>query len=93
MFKIIDDYSFFPLTPNLMLSFIQTKSQSTISYQNIDEKFAISFNNKIVENARDWIVSTDRNVLEKLTSRKDFGQNNDTVTFDKIKTMIKGYEY
>jgi len=47
----------------------------------------------IVENARDWIVSTDRNVLEELISRKDFGQYNDTVTFDKIKTLIKGYEY
>lgn len=93
MFKIVDDYSFFPLTPNLMLSFIKTKSQSSINYQNIDEKFAISFNNMIIENARDWIVSTDRNVLEELISRKDFGQYNDTVTFDKIKTLIQGYEY
>lgn len=93
MFKIVDDYSFFPLTPNLMLSFIKTKSQSSINYQNIDEKFAVSFNNMIIENARDWIVSTDRNVLEELISRKDFGQYNDTVTFDKIKTLIQGYEY
>jgi hypothetical protein len=93
MFKIVDDYSFFPLTPNLMLSFIKTKIQSTINYQNIDEKFALSFNNMIIENARDWIVSTDRNVLEELISRKDFGQYNDTVTFDKIKTLIQGYEY
>lgn len=93
MFKIIDDYSFFPLTPNLILSFIKTSNQSTISYKNADEQFVISFNKMIVENARDWIVSTDKKILEDLLSNMDIRDYNDTVTFERLKTLIKGYEY
>lgn len=93
MFKFLDDYSFLPLTPNLILSYIKTSNEPTISYQKADERFVVSFNKMIIENARDWIVSTNRDVLEDLLSKRDFGLHNDTVTFNKIKTLIKGYEY
>ncbi len=93
MFKIVDDNSFLPLTPNLILSFIKTSNEPTISYQKADKKFVISFNKMIVENARDWIVSTDRKFLEDINSDLDNKVNNDTVTFEKLKTLIKGYEY
>jgi len=93
MFKVLDEHSFLPLTPNLILSFNKTSNQPMIRYLKADEKFVNIFNKMIVGNAREWIVSTDRNVLEDLISIKDFGQYNDTLIFDRLTTMFKGYEY
>ena len=93
LLEIVNEVSFFPLTPNILLSFKKADSKSTIDYQKINENFAMTFNQMIIENARDWIVSIDKDELEQIKINNQFDKFDDKVTFKKIKTLIKGYEY
>jgi hypothetical protein len=93
MLDKVDGYSFFPLAPNMLLSFIKAQDKSTINYQNLDDKLAISFNNMIVENGRDWIVSTDRKILDEIRLNFVNSEYNDSLKFEKFKTLLTGYEF
>lgn len=92
LYDVFDDYSFIPLSPYLLLSFRKAQGQSTIIYQAIDDNLANSFNSQIIEAARDWIVSTNKEELEIIMESKDF-EYSDEVIFEEFKTLIHGYEY
>lgn len=93
LFELVDGYNFFPLTPNLLLSFKTTKGNTTIDYQIANSDLVAKFNKIIIENARDWIVSVNNTELEQIRTHNTFDKFNDKVKFDTTKTLINGYEY
>lgn len=93
LFKIVDDYSFFPLTPNKLLSFKKTTNESTINFQKATVDFVDKFNDMITESARDWIVSVQKQDLELISQTKEFKQPVDSVIFNEIDRLLIGYEY
>ncbi|MFV0588833.1 DUF4238 domain-containing protein [Bacteroides reticulotermitis] len=92
LYNVFDGYSFIPLSPYLLLSFRKAQRQSTIIYQDIDDNLVDSFNKQIIEAARDWIVSTNKEELENIMEGRNF-EYSDEVIFEEFKTLIHGYEY
>ncbi|MEA4808703.1 hypothetical protein SDC9_32313 [bioreactor metagenome] len=92
LYNAFDGYSFIPLSPYLLLSFRKSQGQSTIAYHTIDDKTANSFNKQIIEAARDWIVSTNREELERISKSEKF-EYSDEIIFEEFRTLIYGYEY
>ncbi len=93
LFEIIDGVSFFPLTPKLLLSFKKTTDKTTINYQIADDVLISRFNQMIIEKARDWIVSNEKDKLEYIKNHNNFDQFDDEISINRLKTLIKGYEY
>ncbi len=89
----IDGYSFFPLTPNTLLTFKKTSGISSICYQRLNNELVHKFNDLIIQNARDWIVANSKDQLDWIVSNKEFSQFNDEIIFNVFKNMKFGYGY
>jgi hypothetical protein len=88
--NMVDNYSFIPLTPNLILSFRKTSKESIISYKMIDENLSTNFNNIMKDRARTWIASVDNIGLKNIEIRPG---REETIEYPEIKTFIKAYEF
>ncbi len=93
LFEFLDGTSFLPITPNSILTFKKTKGTSSISFENIHEEAFKTFNQMIIQNARDWIVSTDKNSLERIIKDNQIQEYKDEVFIDNFKILTYGYEY
>jgi len=85
-----DQFSIFPLTPELVLSFKRVLGTSTITYNEISDELAQQLNNTLIVQARNWIVSNDLSQLENIEVKDT---PDDKVIFEKIKHLMRGYEF
>lgn len=93
LFKKIDNVSFIPLSPYRLLTFQKSLTKSRILFSKMDDDFYESLNNILRENAREWIVSIDKNELEQIRDNTSKFEFDDHVTFDEITTLLNGYEF
>lgn len=89
------EYHFFPLTPKYFMSFNRKLSLQSnfISHKTAPLETTNMFNEMMITNAREWIVSIDKIELERILRKYDNNHQNDQVAYEKTKVIFPGYEY
>lgn len=85
-----DEFSIIPIGTDIVLSFKRARGTSTIDYQEISKELANELNDVLIDQARNWIVSTD---LDKLKNIVVENTPDDQIMFQEIKNLISGYEF
>lgn len=93
LWDFVDEYSFIPLAPDLVLAFKKAEKECTIQYIDIDMTFSTRLNDLFISTTQDWIVSMDMNCLQKILDEYDFTQNLVSITYEKNKGNYGGYKF